>query len=92
MRSKGVHTRRLQETGRLRRELPRRFARTFCANKCLSFAKDLLDAVLSLVGAESVHHDDVAGLKSGREDLLNVNPKALNRAIDDERRLDTLMA
>jgi hypothetical protein len=47
-----------------------------------------------LVAAEIVHDDDVAGLEGGDEDLFNIDPEplAVDRAVDDPRRIDAIMA
>ena len=48
---------------------------------------------LSFVRAEIVKDDDVAGLESGDEDLLDIGqePLAVDRSIDQERRVDAVM-
>lgn len=44
--------------------------------------------------AEIVHDDDIAGLEGGDENFIDIEPEAfaVNRPVDEPRRVDTVMA
>jgi hypothetical protein len=55
---------------------------------------DHLSDGASLVGAQIVHDDDVAGFQTGNEDLFDIDQEALgvDRTVEQPRRLDPVMA